>query len=234
MDEAEGQGGGERRGINFVRRRILLRANNLEAGTASSELFIAEDTVRSSPIIRLSSRLCILDDPSIKYSLGIMGNRRKMAVVIIYIYIFSIRREKDSLDIYHNLEIRKFVRTLTFKKKKEEKSSSITRSTLNSLLYTLRFFIVLRKEGRTTQPPLLSTTCKRSGEGFWIRRGIKGRRRGGARKKIGRSNRAWEARRGEARSLVALPTKEGDSPPTFSIGAERFRARSRSLRQAWP
>lgn len=126
MDEAEGQGGGERRGINFVRRRILLRANNLEAGTASSELFIAEDTVRSSPIIRLSSRLCILDDPSIKYSLGIMGNRRKMAVVIIYIYIFSIRREKDSLDIYHNLEIRKFVRTLTFKKKKEEKSSSIT------------------------------------------------------------------------------------------------------------
>lgn len=120
MDEAEGQGGGERRGINFVRRRILLRANNLEAGTASSELFIAEDTVRSSPIIRLSSRLCILEDPSIKYSLGIMGNRRKMAVVIIYIYIFSIRREKDSLDIYHNLEIRKFVRTLTFKKKRRK------------------------------------------------------------------------------------------------------------------
>lgn len=157
-----------------------------------------------------------------------MGNRRKMAVVIIYIYIFSIRREKDSLDIYHNLEIRKFVRTLTFKKKRRKIFINHT------LLYTLRFFIVLRKEGRTTQPPLLSTTCKRSGEGFWIRRGIKGRRRGGARKKIGRSNRAWEARRGEARSLVALPTKEGDSPPTFSIGAERFRARSRSLRQAWP
>lgn len=94
MDEAEGQGGGERRGINFVRRRILLRANNLEAGTASSELFIAEDTVRSSPIIRLSSRLCILEDPSIKYSLGIMGNRRKMAVVIIYIYIYILDPER--------------------------------------------------------------------------------------------------------------------------------------------
>lgn len=77
-----------------------------------------------------------------------MGNRRKMAVVIIYIYIFSIRREKDSLDIYHNLEIRKFVRTLTLKKKK--KKNLHQSHTLNSPLYTLRFFIVLRKEGRTT------------------------------------------------------------------------------------
>lgn len=50
-----------------------------------------------------------------------------------------------------------------------------------------------------------------------------------ARKKIARSNRPWEARR-FAKAARAL-SADGDSLSTFSIGAERFRARSQSLRR---
>lgn len=189
----------KRRGINFLRRRILLRAEN----TAQLEQVIYCRGYSSflPDYSALLSRLCILDIP-VLIPWQLWEIKEKWPLSFPYIHIFPIRREKDSLHLYRNLEIRKF-NNFNLEKRNLHQSP---RCTLNSLLHSTpprRFLTALGKEGARSHHSLPQLVVRGRGRGIldstWYKRGGGG----GARKKIGRSNRAWEARRGEAR-LVAL------------------------------